>query len=136
MAWSGITDPMPYSAGNAEAIDNPLGEPIKVRIRHPGVGADGIVTFYDDGGIPIQTAVASAADPIRCIEFSASSTTLNISTGTAFASPGLAVDVLSAPAYRGKFDTLADATEKLPSASAGDFATTRDGNMLVFQGGA
>lgn len=93
MPWSGITSVVTYSAANAIAIPHPVLEPIKVTTTHPGTGRDGIVTFYGSDGKPVATANVSASDPVQTIEFSTASQTLNYSTSTAFASPGLSIVV-------------------------------------------
>lgn len=97
MAWSAITSVVTYSAGNAVPLSNNANEPITVRLRHPGTGSDGIVTFYDDAGAPIQTATVTKTNPISEIAFRTSSATLNYSTSVAFDAPGLTIEPISAP---------------------------------------
>ena len=97
MAWSAITSVVTYSAGNAVPLSNNANEPITVRLRHPGTGSDGIVTFYDDAGAPIQTATVTKTNPISEIAFRTSSATLNYSTSVAFDAPGLTIEPISVP---------------------------------------
>lgn len=97
MAWSAITSVVTYSAGNAVPLSNNANEPITVRLRHPGTGSDGIVTFHDDAGAPIQTATVTKTNPISEIAFRTSSATLNYSTSVAFDAPGLTIEPISVP---------------------------------------
>ena len=93
MGWSGITGVTTYSAGNAQAINIPAGEMVRIRTTRPITGPDGEVVIYDQNGDRLQTITVSKANPDQIVSFSTSATSLNYSTTVAFDAPGLTIQV-------------------------------------------
>ena len=150
MAWTNLTSGTTLIAANAQTfVGNYANKSMRVKVSHPGTGPDALVSIFDSTGRRVSQVAVSAQNPNPDADVfmpdAAAGYTYNYTVEPAsavFPAPGLTIQVIppgdggTQGEDYGTWEDLAAANASIVNAPPGSRASTRDGQDLIFQGGA